>query len=258
MATRRANVAAVVFGAHTIGLIGVVAVAPLIAEVFGWTDLLYGMAGGVAGMIGLVLLYRRLAAGPMSVVAPITAVTSAVVPAIWALLRGESLTALVGIGMVVALIAITLIASADAPGEDTTPITAQVIVESLGAGAGFGCFFIFINQAAIEAAPWPIVGARIASVVLLGAWALARGVDRPTDGSTWRWIAMAGLLDTFSNVLFLWSANLAGLAVASVLTSLYPASTVVLAFFLLDERMTRTQLVGFVTAVVATALIASG
>ena len=69
---------------------------------------------------------------------------------------------------------------------------------------------------------------------------------------------MAGLLDTFSNVLFLWSADLAGLAVASVLTSLYPASTVVLAFFLLDERMTRTQLVGFVTAVVATALIASG
>jgi len=264
MASRRTQVTTVVYCAHVIGLIGVLAAALLMAPGFFGRALVYGAAGGLFALMGLILLYRRLAVGPMSVVAPITAITSALVPAIPAFLAGEPLTAAIALGVVLALVAIGLISASssddqhDDRAENTKVVTPQVLAESLGAGVGFGLFFIMISQAAVESAPWPIVGARIATVVVLTTWLLIRRPQMPTDHTTWRWVALAGLLDTFSNVLFLWSADLAGLAVASVLSSLYPASTVVLAFVLLGERMSRSQSAGFVLAIVATALIAAG
>lgn len=270
LASRRTNVVSVIFFAHLIGLVGVLIAAPLLATSVVASDLLLGAAGGIAALAGLVLLYRRLAAGPMSVVAPITAITSALVPAAWAILRGESLSLWVGVGMLAALVAIGLISvSPDADGADVvdstdvaasgrSEVTPMVILESLGAGTGFGVFFILINATEVSAAPWPIVGARVASVTLVGLWVLTRRVARPSGSTNWAWIVVAGTLDTFSNVLFLWSADLAGLSVASVLSSLYPASTVVLAFVILRERMSRTQLAGFLLAVAATVLIASG
>lgn len=260
MASRRAQVITVVFCAHVIGLVGVFAAALLVAEEFLVGSLIYGAAGGLFALAGLILLYRRLAAGPMSVVAPITAITSALVPAGIAFVGGEALSIGIGLGVVFALVAIGLI-SASGDGESESgdaAITPLVIAESLGAGVGFGVFFVFISKAAVETSPWPIVGARVATVILLTIWVLARRVPMPGDAITWRWIAVAGLLDTFSNVLFIWSADLAGLAIASVLSSLYPASTVILAAVLLRERMSRVQLAGFVLAMVATALIAAG
>lgn len=258
IASRRANVTGVIFCAHVIGLIGVVVAAVLIAEEFLVEALFYGAAGGLFALVGLVLLYRRLAVGPMSVVAPITAITSALVPAVPAFISGEPLSGFIAAGVVLALVAIGLISASGTSDEREASITPQVIAESLGAGVGFGLFFIFINEAPISTTPWPIVGARLASVTVLTVWVLANRTAMPSGAVTWRWVVLAGVLDTFSNVLFLWSADLAGLAVASVLSSLYPASTVVLAFMLLGERMTRVQFVGFVLAIAATALIASG
>jgi len=264
LATRRANVASVIFFAHLIGLVGVVVAAPFIASSVAPSDILLGVAGGIAALAGLVLLYRRLADGPMSVVAPITAITSALVPAAWAIARGEALSARVGLGLLTALLAMGLISASpddrpsDADPRTNAPVTPMVILESLGAGTGFGVFFILINATDVDAAPWPIVGARIASVTLVGLWVLTQKVEVPAGSTTWAWIVVAGLLDTSSNVLFIWSADLAGLGVASVLSSLYPASTVVLAFLILGERMRRIQLLGFVLAITATVLIASG
>jgi len=258
MATRRTQVTTVVYWAHVIGLVGVLLAAFMVAEEFFFGSLVYGAAGGLFALAGLILLYRRLAVGPMSVVAPITAITSALVPAIPAFLAGEPLSLGIAVGVVLALLAIGLISASGSGEEQTRAVTPQVLIESLGAGVGFGLFFIFISQAPVESAPWPIVGARMATVTVLSVWVLARKTASPGDPVTWRWIAFAGLLDTFSNVLFLWSADLAGLAVASVLSSLYPASTVVLAFMLLGERMSRAQSAGFVLAIAATALIAAG
>lgn len=258
MASRRAQVTTVVFGAHVIGLIGVTIAAVFVAEEFVFSSMIYGAAGGLFALLGLILLYRRLAVGPMSVVAPITAITSALVPAVAAFVEGEAPSVAIAVGMLLALVAIGLISASGSGDANAAAVTPQVVAESLGAGVGFGLFFIFISKAPVESAPWPIVGARVATVIVLTAWVLARRVEMPGDAITWRWIALAGLLDTFSNVLFLWSADLAGLAVASVLSSLYPASTVVLAFVLLRERMSGVQFVGFVMAIGATALIASG
>lgn len=265
IASRRAQVVTVVFCAHVIGLVGVTAAALVVAEEFLVGSLFYGAAGGLFALAGLILLYRRLAAGPMSVVAPITAITSALVPAAIAFVGGEALSIGIGLGVLLALVAIGLISASgnsggndDSGGSAAAAITPQVIAESLGAGVGFGIFFVFISEAAVETAPWPIVGARVATVIVLTMWVVARRVSMPGDAVTWRWIAVAGLLDTFSNVLFIWSADLAGLAIASVLSSLYPASTVVLAAVLLRERMSRVQLAGFMLAMVATALIAAG
>lgn len=260
MATRRTSVVAVVFLAQVIGLVGVVVAALFIAEEFELRSLVFGAIGGLFGLAGLVLLYRRLAEGPMSIVAPITAITSALVPAAVAFARGDQLTVLVVAGLVLALVAIGLISSSDTHGDGSgrAPITPQVLLESLGAGVGFGAFFVFINEGAIETAPWPIAGARMASVGVLVIWVLAAKPAMPRERTTLTWIVIAGLLDTFSNVLFLWSADLAGLAVASVVSSFYPASTVLLALVVLGERLGRKQAVGFAIGAAATVLIAAG
>lgn len=260
MATRRANVVAVVFLAQVIGLIGVTLAALLIAEQFELRSLGFGAIGGVFGLAGLMLLYRRLAAGPMSVVAPITAITSAFVPAAVAFARGDQLTSVVVFGLMLALFAIGLISSSDesAKGSERAPITARVLLESLGAGIGFGAFFVFINEGAIETAPWPIAGARMASVAVLVVWVALAKPAVPRDQTTLTWIVIAGIVDTFSNVLFLWSADLAGLAVASVISSFYPASTVLLALVVLGERISTRQAIGFALGAAATVLVAVG
>jgi len=257
LSAKRATILQVVAGSHAVGLVGVTAVALLLADEFSWQAYGLGAAGGVFGGIGVSFLYRRLAVGPMAVVAPITAITSAAVPAIWAALTGDSLSFLAWVGVVVALVAIGLVSSSN--DGDTSDISLSVVAESLVAGAGFGAFFIFLDATDAVNAPWPVVGAR--SVTTFGIIALILVTRRElvprAKGAGWM-IALTGILDTASNVIFLYAANRGSLTIVAVLSSLYPISTVVLARLVLSERMTRVQLAGFVTALVATALIAAG
>jgi drug/metabolite transporter (DMT)-like permease len=269
LATRRAAVVQVVAGSHVIGGIGALVVALVVAERWDTGDALLGVAGGLCGMVGVILLYRRLAVGPMSVVAPLTGVTSAVVPAVWGLAGGERLGPWGWVGIVVGLVAVllvSLVADGQAGRSATQPVTLQVVVESLLAGAGFGTLFIFFDATSSDSAPWPVVTARAVTSILLVAAVvvLARrdggGVLRslPSDGRTIGLVAGAGLADTLANGTFLAATADGQLAVVSVLASLYPISTVVLARVLLAERMTRPQGLGFVAAVVATVLLTIG
>lgn len=260
MATKRARVLQVVAGSHILGAIGSFFLALLVADRIIGRDLLLGIGGGFFGMIGVALLYRRLAIGPMSVVAPLTAITSAVLPAAWGILQGERLTELGWVGIVFALVAVVLVSlSPDAPDADA-PVTFAVIAESLLAGAGFGAIFIFFGATSDEGAPWPVVSARIftATLLVITLVVLRRRNGAPvlpTDRGAWPYIAAAGLLDTGSNAMFIYASNRGQLAVVSVLAALYPITTVILARVVLGERMTRLQQCGFVTAMVATALL---
>ena len=257
ISAKKTSVLNVVAFAHLIGLIGATAIAPFIAEQFGWQDFAIGIASGAFGGIGVALLYRGLAIGPMVVVAPLTAITSAAVPAIWGVLGGERLAALGWVGVAVALVAIGLISMpADA---DDAPITASIVGQSLLAGACFGAMFILFDAVGEETAPWPIVGARLmTSTVLLGFILTARREGLSTVKPAMLPIVLTGLFDTGSNVIFLFATNLGDLSVVAVLSSLYPAATVVLARFWLGEKMSRLQLTGMSLALLATALIAVG
>ena len=257
LATKRTRVIEVVAGSHLVGLVGVALVAVFFADEFIARDFALGAAAGAFGGLGVALLYRRLAVGPMSVVAPLTAITSAAVPAAWGAATGDSLSRLAWVGVAVALVAIGAISRS---GDDSgAPVTAPVIIESLGAGAGFGAFFILIDATDAASSPWPVVGARLLTAVLLGGLVLSRPrLIESRDRATLGLIALTGVLDTGSNVIFLYATNIGDLTVVSVLSSFYPASTVLLARFVLGERMTSLQGAGFVLAIGATVLIALG
>ena len=147
---------------HTIGLVLITIGAVVIADEFLLDDLAWGALAGIAGFIGLALLYRGLARGPMGVIAPLTAITSAAVPAGWGLLiDNESLAGTAWIGVVVALVAIGL---ASASPIEQSSVSLVAILEALLAGVGFGLMFVGLDQTIEASAPWPIVGGRLMTV----------------------------------------------------------------------------------------------
>jgi drug/metabolite transporter (DMT)-like permease len=222
--------------------------------------LLVGALGGLSGEVGLLLLYSALARGAMSVVSPITAVLTAIVPVLAGWVIGESLGAVQTVGVVAALVAIWFIgrggsSEAGAPLHHSRPST-QVLLMSLAAGIGFGLFVVALDRAGDDSGLWPLVAARPVGMILAGGYALTRGVSpivaRPALGLA----SLAGGFDVLANIFAILAAQQGKVAVAGILISLYPASTVVLARVLDDEPITRTQVLGFALAATAVAVIA--
>jgi drug/metabolite transporter (DMT)-like permease len=220
-------------------------------------DFAWGAAGGIAGGLGVMLFYRALATGVMSVVAPVTAVTGAVVPVATGLLLGERPGALALVGVAVAIGAVALLAR-EAPGERERPTAGagRAFVLALGAGIGFGAFFVLIDRTGDDAGLWPLVASRSSTflVMVVIAVATARRV-MPPGGEATRLSIGTGVLDMSANVFFLFANREGLLSLVAVLTSLYPASTIALAQIVLGERLARHQVVGVALAAVAIVLI---
>lgn len=218
-------------------------------------DLLWGGFAGVGGGLGLMCFYPALARGPMSVVAPTTAVCSAVVPLLVGLALGDRPSPLALSGVLLAIPAIVLVARESASHGRAEPRT---VLMAVLAGVGFGTFFIGVAQASSHAGMWPLAGARVASIGLVGLVCILTGRSlRPTAGTT-PLVAAAGMLDLVANALYLLAATRGMLSIVSVLGSLYPASTVILAVLVLHERLARAQWAGVLLAGGAVALIAAG
>ena len=257
LSAKRLPLAQVVGGSHLVGLVGVFVAAVLIDNDVRASDILFGMVAGLFGAVGVGLLYHGLSHGPMSVVAPITAVTSAAMPASFGVATGDRFSVLGWAGVALAFVAIGLTARAE--NVTSTTANARVIVESLSAGVGFGVFFILLDLTDADAAPWPVVGARLFSAVVLVGWLLSKRIPVvPVDKTARGLVVLTGIFDTGSNVLFLYALQVGDLTTVSVLSSLYPISTIVLARFVLTERMTRAQLSGSAMALAATVMIAGG
>jgi drug/metabolite transporter (DMT)-like permease len=223
-------------------------------------DLVLGAAASSVGVIGVGLLYLGLARGPMGVVAPITAVGSAVVPVAWGLLSGErpAVLALAGVGL--ALVAVVLVARTT--DEETVPATARIarstLVVAVAAGLAFGMVFVLLSHTGDDSGFWPLLSGRLASTTaLLVVLAVLRRPLVP-GGDTRPIVVLAGVFDVGANALFLLASREGLLSLVSVLSSLYPAITVVLARVVLHERLLRHQLAGLALALLGVALIASG
>ncbi len=255
LATKRNNAIAVLLIVQTTGMTGLAITMPLYGADFVWRDVGIGAAGGLVGLVGLALLYRGLARGPMSVVAPLTALTSALVPVLWGLVDGDRPGVVTSIGIAIGLIAIVVV-SMERDRSDT-PVTARVVVEALLAGASFGSFFSLLSETAEDGAPWPILGARVVSVSLLITVVLVRRVPVKVEHNRLVMVA-GGLCDTFANVTFLFALEYGSLAPVAVLSSLYPAATVLWARLLLGEKLDRRRIIGLAAALVAVGLIAGG
>ncbi|MGY1796139.1 EamA family transporter [Geodermatophilus sp. SYSU D00525] len=256
IASRRAAAAAVVALSQAAGLVAVVLLLPWLGGSPTPADLGWGAAAGVAGGAGLLLFYRSLATGVMSVVAPVTAVAAAALPVVGGLLLGERIGVLAALGILLALVAVVLVA---AEGGLASLRTARLgsVAPALTAGAGFGLFFVLLDRTGEDSGLSPLLSARVVSVLLIGGLALASGRSLLVSRRVLPVVVLAGVADMTANALFLVATQVGEqLAVTGVLASLYPASTVVLAQVVLRERLAGAQRAGLAVAAAAVVLIA--
>jgi drug/metabolite transporter (DMT)-like permease len=256
-ASRRAPALAVTVAAQVVALpLLVLAVPVLGGELYG-ADLLWGAGAGVAGLGGLVLLYRGLSTGAMAIVAPITAVTGALVPMAVGLVTERTPPPLALAGAACAVLAIGLVSVGPSdrigPGRSGT---AGVVLLALASGTMFGLFFSLFAQTHETAGVWPLVAARVASVglglVALAATRVSLSAVRPVS----RWVVVAGVGDIAANWLYLLALADGLLGVVAPIAALYPVSTVLLALTIDKERVRAVQIAGLGLAAAALILTA--
>ncbi|MFC4060691.1 EamA family transporter [Planomonospora corallina] len=258
IATRRSRVLAVVALSQLAGLVLVVAALPLLPGALTVRAVAWGMAAGIAGAAALVLFYRALATGVMSVVAPVTAATSAALPVLFGLAAGERPEPMALGGIALALAAVVMVSRDSSAPAATGGRGYGPVLAALAAGAGFGCFFVLLAQSPGDSGMWPLAGARVASVTLIALLAVAtRRTLRPGNGRALPIIITAGALDMAANILFVLAEQRGMIALVGVLASLYPASTLVLARYVLGERLNAVQTAGIGVTLAAVALIAA-
>jgi len=254
VATRRNDVYSVIIVSQLIGVALLALLAFLFAErIPSLGALVFGGVGGISGTIGLVALYKGLASSRMGFVAPVAAVVTAVLPVIVGVLNEGVPSASWVLGFGIALIAVWLLLGRG----NGEAIRLRQLRLPVVAGLGFGLFFICIDRVSSSAILWPLIAARIASIGLLTMFAVVRRRGEIPQGSQLFIIALAGIFDTGGNAFFALATRVGRLDISAVLSSLYPAATVLLAYFILRERLVRRQWIGVASVMVALALIAS-
>jgi len=266
VASRRVRAASVLLISTPAGVVVIAAAALLTGAPFQAGGLGWALAAGAVGGAGMIILYGGLAAGPMSVVAPVSALASTVVPVGAALAMGERASAAVYAGAALCLVAIVLVSMEGGRGAGARPATGparfRVAARGLGYGAAsglaFGVFFLFIRNAGTAGVLWPVCLARVAGTMVILAAAAWLGT-RPPGPAAGRWVlpaaAGAGMLDASANVCYLLAARAGLFGIAVVITSLYPGITVLLARVTLGERMRAVQRVGLVLAAAGVAMV---
>lgn len=253
IATKRANVFRVVAGAHACGLLLMLALAWLTREPIPPRSSLYwGVVAGITGAFGIAALYKGLAIGKMGIVAPVASVITGVLPVLVGI-STEGLPDRIQLtGFALALVSIWFIARPDGEIGSHRSLGLAVL-----AGIMFGLFLVSGRQAGHHGVFWPLVAARTASTLLMLLIVAFSARDSRPLRAAFVPIVLSGVLDSGANAMFIAATRHGRLDVAAVLSSLYPASTVILARVLLKERISAMQNVGIVGALIAVALISS-
>jgi uncharacterized membrane protein len=255
LASRKATVFGVVALSQLAGLVALLALLPWLGGPVTRADLGWGAAAGLVGATGLLVFFRALARGVMSVIAPVTAVTAAAVPVLAGLLGGNRIGPVAGAGIVLALMAVVLVSAEGGLGQLRAARPAN-LGAPLIAGTAFGCFFVLLDRTSADAGLTPLVAARIASFLLVIVVALIGRRSLRVGRGALPFVLASGVGDMTANALFLLATQQEGqLAITGVLASLYPVSTVVLAQSLLRERLVRAQFAGLAAAVASVVLI---
>lgn len=268
VASRRARAIVVTALAATIGIAPLLLAVPVLHARFSGPALLWGTLAGVAGTIGVVLLYTALAIGPMSVLSPVTSVFSALLPVAVAVFTGSRLTPLTSVAIAGAIVAVVMVALAR--NTSGARLTVRGLVVAVASGCGFGALVLAYNATAPADGIAPLIVARVvqaalswAAVAVLLLRAARAGGERSGFPAGWRfWLAAAccAVFDASANVFI--QAGLhsgpaqATLPVVSVLNALYPVGTILLAAIVLRERLTAVQITGLALGFAASAVLA--
>lgn len=257
LASRRTAALVATIGCQAVGF-AALALVTVFAPPASWSDprLLWGVVAGVSGGMGVLSLYAGLAAGRMSIVAPITAALAASIPALVGIVHGERLTATGWVGIALALAAVIVVSLTSEPEEGAGHAPRLALLFAVAAGVGFAGAILSYAQTPASASVAPLLVARATTLLVLGAIALARSVDVRAVRSGGIVIVVAGLADAAANTAQVVALRIGPVSVAAVIGALYPAVTVVLARYFLAERMRGWQRVGIAMALVAVVLTA--
>jgi drug/metabolite transporter (DMT)-like permease len=255
MMSRRVPLFGVVAVTQLVGMAVALAIALLRREPMPQgPDVAWSIAAGLFGIVGITSLYRGLAVGRMGVVAPTTGVIGALVPVVIGFLVEGVPTPMTVVGIVTALVAVVMVTRAPGHGADRP----SGIRWALLAGLAIGGFNTCIGQLSGAGTFAPLVLIRLFQTLVLVAFIVAwRQPWRMRRGDVVR-LGGVGVLDMAGNVAFIGAAQVGALAVATILASLYPVVTVLLAIGVLRERVTRSHVAGIALTVVAITLIAAG
>lgn len=256
-ASRLSSTGAVLVVSQGVGLVTViVAAVALGADEFGGHDAALGAASGASGIVGLACLYRGIAVGRTSVVAPLSAVGAAIVQVGWGLANGEDPGTVALIGIVVALVAVALVASTGGEPEEHRASRLTELALGSGAALGLGFNLVFLSETSTDSGMWPIVVARatalplvVLAVVITRQQLAVRREDRPVA-------AGAGMLDVSANILLLVAVREGLLSTVAPIAALYPGSTVMWSRIVDDERLGRLRVAGLCLALAGLVLIA--
>ena len=224
-----------------------------------------GIYAGICSAAAITFLYAALALGPISIVSPFTAVLSAVIPVLFDVASGQQLSSFALVAIVLILGAVVLVAFV--PGQDVRLPSLRAALYSVGAGVGFAGIFLFLDMAPEGSGLGVLVVMRVVGLALMAAGLVALlllGRSKVLVGkelfgrAILPLVLLAGLGDVTGNVFFMIASASGALAVAAVLTSLYPVGTIVLARVFLKERIALSQNIGIVLAIGACALLAAG
>jgi len=266
LAARRSSTLLTTLGVALVGLVGLALTSPFVTAVSSYDAWFYGAASGLAGAIGIGLLYGSLAIGPMSILSPATAFISAIVPVSVGLSAGEGGEASFYIALAVALVAVILVGFV--PEKGAVRPRPLGLLMAAGSGTFIGFTVILIDLSPADSGLIPLLANRMVSssalIIAVGVLVLGRVLTSRTPKlpglpqlrTVWTMIVIAGILDVVANVAVIYGLRSGALSVVSVLIALYPAGTILLASVVLKERIALIQWVGLVLALVASGLLA--
>ncbi|MGD9902651.1 MAG: EamA family transporter [Vicinamibacterales bacterium] len=257
MTTRRSTTIAAVLTTQGAGLLMLLVFTPLMLDrTLGPRDAAFGALAGLTGCVGVALLYKALAIGPMSVVAPVTAVCAVLVPLVVGVAQGDAIAAPAAVGIVLAIVAVVLLGMTSAPAGDGPPgDVARGVRVALASGVAVGGFLVALGQTSTAAGLWPLAVSRAVSVSLFAAAAVTTSQAMVVPRQVMTPALACGGLDMLANACYLVAVREGQLSLVATLASLYPASTVALARVVLGERLGPWQQLGVASAVAAMVLI---
>ncbi|MDT4959640.1 MAG: hypothetical protein QOD31_3439 [Pseudonocardiales bacterium] len=254
LASRKHTAITVLLYSYPVGALLMTVMLPFFPGTLTGRAVAFGIAGGLAGLVGVTIMYTLMITAPMNVISPVTAVLAAIVPVVFGVLIGERPQLAAWFGILLGIGAVVLVSRTS----DAHPhgrIALRVIALAAVSGLGFGCYFIFLAQAGHDSGLWPLVISRYACAVVIVPIAWQRRAFAPVRGRMLAIVIAAGVFDALANMFFLLATREGLLSLASVLTSLYPAVTVMLAVGLLHEHTSRMQRIGLGLAAAAIVLI---
>jgi drug/metabolite transporter (DMT)-like permease len=253
-ASRRHTAITVLLHSYPVGAVLMAAMLPFFPGSLTARCVVFGIAGGAAGLMGVVIMYSLMSVAPMNIISPVTAVLAAIVPVVFGVGVGERPHLAAWFGILLGIAAVILVSRTD---EDHPhgKIALRTLALAGLSGLGFGFYFIFLARAGRDTGLWPLVVSRVSSAALIVPLAAQRRAFTRITGHMLTLTIAAGAFDALANMFFLLASRHGLLALASVLTSLYPAFTVLLAITLLHEHTTRGQRMGLVLTGAAIVLI---